>query len=1711
MNNRSASFQFCANILRRSLIFSLLLVTTYTFSQTFPKLKELSTGQGKIGDLDPNWMISEYISSNQVPTNPNLYNYTKALINNNCAPGSWVDPSSLPFPVNNGNWITSQGESCNRTGIPGGFRFFRLTLNLPKLCNGIDLNLIYKINFSGFVDDVIENVYVNGIPKNIKGGGYTQNNKIDFQVNDSWKPGMNYIDVLLRNAESGDPNGLNPYGLLLVADIIKSSSSDLDNDGIVDINDLCPCDKGSDITGCISDTDKDGISDEDDIDDDNDGVLDEVECPTAQVSQSFETQGGFNTIFDAPSADNGFQFKVYSLDNSFNLNINGIDLVTDQIQCWNNVTTGESQLIFVSDNTGYGDSGNSNVWEIQGSFQNPVIQLVVNPDGNVFFYGKRNTNASLERMIIRPGHPQSNKIFWNSKGSNTIILTQKVVGPTFIKGEGFGLINCIQDTDGDGIVNRLDLDSDGDGCSDAFESSSTLDKSKDYIFSGPYSANGLADRLETANESGVVIYSSTYSTNALDNTIKKCSIIDTDKDGISDEDDIDDDNDGVLDVTEKYPNCEKSEVFNWINWTTISDKEAIGEININGKKIIATVSHSVGGLFQTNGMFNGTIFPSQYTVPISNSSIANSLAGVFKIKFSEPVSNPIFAFASIGNSGLTVPVQTSSPYSIIWNGEKINYLSPTEFQGSEGYNIIQISQISDEFTFVYKTGETYCNIAFGVKDIINCSGDFADTDNDGIPNYLDTDSDGDGCSDAFESSATIDKTSNYTFSSPFGANGYYDKLETLPESGIINYNSTYATNAINSFISNCGIEKKLKVNIINNDTLLNCNSDSLKLEIEPCTLRKWKDKLVFFYNFNGGLNDIFAQSDTKNNVQLTPDRFGKNNCAALFNGINSFIQTNSSGNILPLTIAAQIYSNDFSGEHSIIDSDVGGSFGNSLMVGYQNKDRTPDVQYHNGYISYDNTILEKKWYHLTAIIDKNYVKLYIDGQLVKTQNYSAAFPLDGELFRIGRHNLNDPQWFNGVMDDAGVWNRVLCDDEILELSKSDGLPSDNEIIWSTGQKTVSIKVLPKSKTKYYVDLIQLNQKVTDSVFVDMIGRDSITVYDTLILCTSQIPFKWQNQTITKSGTFRAHIISKTSCIDSIINLTLFINNFKAGSDVKICLGESLKLNASGGVSYQWDNNVVNGVLFSPTKSARYTVTATDANGCKDTSSLFILVNPLPSVNAGNDTNICVGTPAILKAKGALTYSWNKGIENAKSFYPIANTSYEVTGIDINGCKNTDQVEISLNSNPEFILSVNEPCEKSKLQFTVELDSKTATVGVKKTSWLGPNGFSSLEQNVSISDASISRKGNYSLEIVDNNNCKTTKNIFATISPEDSIVFQNLEEKCVNSPSFKLPITNIPGGIWTSSDKTSIINAVDGIFDPAKSKPNQDKIVEVTYSTASILPARKCPSQATKSIVLNPIPDSTFSVVNAVICEEDMVEFKINNPNPNATYYWDFGDGLTASGLNPNHIYYKIGFMDVKLVSFLGKCQVSQTRKALVNVIAKPINVDFSQNVSEIDYYYPVVEFTTNTKAKYYEWHFGDYQTSKVKNPSHTFPTIPGEYIIKLHVFNMENHCDASVEHKILMPEPTIYFVPNSFTPNGDEVNNIFLPIITSGFDPKKYSFYIFNRWGALVFESHDVNVGWDGTFGNKILPSDIYIWKLEFTEKMTERRHAKEGVVNLIR
>ncbi|MCP4522542.1 MAG: T9SS type B sorting domain-containing protein [Cytophagales bacterium] len=247
---------------------------------------------------------------------------------------------------------------------------------------------------------------------------------------------------------------------------------------------------------CI-DSDNDGVCNTEDLDDDNDGILDSEECPFNFTDYiTFATSNGTTTTFDAPSADEGFQFDIYSLDNSFNLTINGVDLVTDEIQCDGNGLAGESLLTFESDGTGFGRSGNNAIWTINGTQDDPVIRVRIDGAGNVLFYGKRNTNAALEPMIIRATDPQPQTLTWNTTGSNTVVLAQKVVGPTNISGGGSGIKLCTEDIDGDGLINSLDTDSDGDGCPDALEGNASfttneIDGNADFTLIGAVDNNGV--------------------------------------------------------------------------------------------------------------------------------------------------------------------------------------------------------------------------------------------------------------------------------------------------------------------------------------------------------------------------------------------------------------------------------------------------------------------------------------------------------------------------------------------------------------------------------------------------------------------------------------------------------------------------------------------------------------------------------------------------------------------------------------------------------------------------------------------------------------------------------------------------------------------------------------------------------------------------------------------------------------------------------------------------------------------------------------------------------------------------------------------------------------------------------------------------------------------------------------------------------------------
>jgi gliding motility-associated-like protein len=91
--------------------------------------------------------------------------------------------------------------------------------------------------------------------------------------------------------------------------------------------------------------------------------------------------------------------------------------------------------------------------------------------------------------------------------------------------------------------------------------------------------------------------------------------------------------------------------------------------------------------------------------------------------------------------------------------------------------------------------------------------------------------------------------------------------------------------------------------------------------------------------------------------------------------------------------------------------------------------------------------------------------------------------------------------------------------------------------------------------------------------------------------------------------------------------------------------------------------------------------------------------------------------------------------------------------------------------------------------------------------------------------------------------------------------------------------------------------------------------------------------------------------------------------------------------------------------------------------------------------------------------------------------------------------------------PTMYlYVPNSFTPNGDGLNDFFY---VQGEAIQTFKIQVFNRWGDLILESNDVNTGWDGKFNGQLVPQGTYVYKLS-ASSVTGRRTTKEGTINVL-
>jgi gliding motility-associated-like protein len=275
----------------------------------------------------------------------------------------------------------------------------------------------------------------------------------------------------------------------------------------------------------------------------------------------------------------------------------------------------------------------------------------------------------------------------------------------------------------------------------------------------------------------------------------------------------------------------------------------------------------------------------------------------------------------------------------------------------------------------------------------------------------------------------------------------------------------------------------------------------------------------------------------------------------------------------------------------------------------------------------------------------------------------------------------------------------------------------------------------------------------------------------------------------------------------------------------------------------------------------------------------------------------------------------------------------------------------------------------------------------------------------------------------------------------------------------------------------------------------------------------CDSIVTLNLTVQTDSPVDFSLVPWSGCLPAQINFTNNQITPSSTVLWDFGNGQTSSNLSQGSATYaQAGCYDVSMtVTNSFGCVSEQIIVDAVCLDANPIASFVAQN-NPLPLINPTTVLQNNsTDAFTWIWNFGDGNQDVTNySPQHTFPEQAGNYLVQLFVTN-ENACQDSVFQYINVEQNPLFYVPNAFTPDKNEFNDVFKPVFSENLVVSDYEFKIYNRWGELLFESLDSQMGWDGTFGGKAAQDGVFTYSLTFREAGFPKVFVARGHLVLVR
>ena len=371
------------------------------------------------------------------------------------------------------------------------------------------------------------------------------------------------------------------------------------------------------------------------------------------------------------------------------------------------------------------------------------------------------------------------------------------------------------------------------------------------------------------------------------------------------------------------------------------------------------------------------------------------------------------------------------------------------------------------------------------------------------------------------------------------------------------------------------------------------------------------------------------------------------------------------------------------------------------------------------------------------------------------------------------------------------------------------------------------------------------------------------------------------------------------------------------------------------------------------------------------------------------------------------------------------------------------------------------------------------------------------------------------------------NLAASTPGAYTITYTPTAGACQTPSTFSLTVNALPiinaGADVTICEGQSVILTASGANQLSWNNNVQNGVaffpaVGITTYTVTGTSQAGCTNTDQVSVTVAPIPSAQFTPNITMGCIPLTVTFTNASIGSNQCT-WTFGDNSQLTGCSGvTHTFTQEGCFDITLnVTSNQGCTQTLTIPDLICVEKAPV-ADFIPSSNIVTEFDNTINFyNTSTNAISYLWNFGvNSDTSSLENPSHQYPVAEQGtgWTIRL-IARSPMGCADTAFATIYFQEELIFYVPNTFTPDNDDFNQTFQPIFTSGFDPYDFSMWIFNRWGEVIFETHDATKGWDGSYGNngevELVQDGTYSWKIEFKTNRNDERKRFYGHVNVLR